>query len=277
METAQQTIDKGFVISNQILNISDYEDSDIIYPESDGEPMGETGFHVRASMYLYGALSQYFIDRKDIYVAANMFLYYEKGNPRANKVPDVMVIKGVDNYERRTFKIWEENAIPCVIFEITSKSTAIEDLMNKSKLYESLRVSEYFLFDPLGEYLESALIGFRLKNNVYLPINLDSNGRLFSKELGVFLTIESNILRIIDAKTNNLIPSLNEAIMLIGQEAQRAEQETKRAEQETKRAEQEAKRAEQEAQRAKQEAQRADAAEAETKRLEAIINQLKNQ
>ncbi|CAN2041427.1 putative restriction endonuclease domain-containing protein [Candidatus Magnetomoraceae bacterium gMMP-15] len=277
METAQQTIDKGFVISNQILNISDYEDSDIIYPESDGEPMGETGFHVRASMYLYGALSQYFIDRKDIYVAANMFLYYEKRNPRANKVPDVMVIKGVDNYERRTFKIWEENAIPCVIFEITSKSTAIEDLMNKSKLYESLRVSEYFLFDPLGEYLESALIGFRLKNNVYLPINLDSNGRLFSKELGVFLTIESNILRIIDAKTNNLIPSLNEAIMLIGQEAQRAEQETKRAEQEAQRAEQEAQRAEQEAQRAKQEAQRADAAEAETKRLEAIINQLKNQ
>ncbi len=51
-----------------------------------------------------------------------MFLYYKEGNPRANKAPDVMVIKGVEKHKRRTFKIWQEQAAPCVIFEISSRS-----------------------------------------------------------------------------------------------------------------------------------------------------------
>ncbi len=34
----------------------------------------------------------------------------------------VMAIKGVPENERRTFKLWEENAGPCVIFEISSRS-----------------------------------------------------------------------------------------------------------------------------------------------------------
>ena len=96
---------------------------DPMYPDSDGKPMGETGFHVRAILHLYGALTLFFQQRGDIYVAADMFWYYQEGNPRANKSPDIMVIKGVGNHERRSFKSWVENALPCVIFEISSAST----------------------------------------------------------------------------------------------------------------------------------------------------------
>ena len=50
---------------------------DVFYPESDGEPMGETGLHVLAILELMTALKMLFIlmKRKDIHVAGDMFLY----------------------------------------------------------------------------------------------------------------------------------------------------------------------------------------------------------
>jgi len=212
------------------LRVSDVEKPEVEYPESDGEPMGETGFHVRASLHLYGALRQFFIHRDDIYVAADMFLYYEEGNRYACKAPDVMVIKGVKKHERRTFKIWEENTCPCVVFEVTSKSTMGEDMVTKSVLYSTLGVREYFLFDPLHEYLESPLLGFRLDKNEYAALSPDDEGRLASEELGVLLIPENDILRVINPQTGKVVPSLDEAISLAEQEAQRAEQEHQRAE-----------------------------------------------
>lgn len=58
----------------------------VIYPDSDGKPIGETGIHVRASFHLYSALRWLFRRRlhTDVYVAASMFLYYQEGKPRAN-------------------------------------------------------------------------------------------------------------------------------------------------------------------------------------------------
>ena len=219
------------------LRVSEIEASEVEYPESDGEPMGETGFHVRASMLLYEALRQFFRSRDDVYVAADMFLYYEQGNPHASKAPDVMVIKGVEKHERRTFKVWEEQARPCVVFEVTSRSSMLEDMVVKSILYASLGVREYFLFDPLHEYLEDTLVGFRLEGKDYVVIPPDREGRVFSEELGVLLSPDQEILRVIDPQTGNPVPSLDEAIVLAEQEAQRAEQERQHAIQEQQRAE----------------------------------------
>jgi Uma2 family endonuclease len=221
----------------------------IIYPDSDGEPMGETEFHVIAILHLYDTLRHFFRDRVDVYVAANMFLYYEEGNPDARKAPDVMVIKGVDKHKRRTFKTWEEHAAPWVVFVITSKSSWLEDLVSKSALYAWLGVVEYFLFDPLREYLDQSLQGFRLTGKEYTPIPAHADGSLFSAELGVWLRPEGDLLRIIDPQTGKAMPALDEAILQAEQEAQRAEQE----------------------------AQRADAAEAEITRLRALVERLRGE
>ena len=228
--------------------------AEIEYPESDGEPMGETGIHVLAILHLLDALRYLLRDHLDTYVIADMFLYYEEGNPRAVKAPDVMVIKGVDaSYERNTFKTWEEKAVPAVIFEVTSPATAIEDLTNKHALYESLQVPEYFIFDPLAEYLPGQIQGFRLSQNRYTPIPVNADGTLTSRELNAWLRVEDHRLRVIDPATDTPVPGLEEAMY----EAARV-----------------AKRAEQEAQRAEQEAQRADAAEAEAERQRKIIESL---
>ncbi len=215
------------------LHSEDIDESLIVYPESDGEPMGETGSHVRASMHLYGALRQFYLDKSDVYITADMFMYYEKGNPKACKAPDVMVIKGVpDDYERRSFKLWEEKAGPCVIFEISSRSTMLDDLVTKNNLYAALGVHEYYLFDPLREFLEEGLTGFRLANKKYIPILPDSQGRLHSEELVLNLVPEEEILRLLYPQTDAPVPSYTEALMLWDEEKQRAEKEKQRAEKE---------------------------------------------
>jgi Uma2 family endonuclease len=243
--------------------------SEVVYPDSDGKPMGETGIHVKTILHLYGALIGFYTRqrRKDVYVAADMFLYYQEGNTRAVKTPDVMVICGVDGNqirERRSFMTWREGAVPSVIFEITSKSTWMEDLVTKSSLYASLGVQEYFIFDPLEEYLEETLQGFELQDREFVPKEPVAPGIFYCEELHFNVQREDILLRLSVPETGEKLLSTDEAIVKAYQEQVRAEQEAQRAEQETQRAEQEA-------QRAEQEAQRADAAEVEISRLRAQL------
>jgi len=127
--------------------------AEIHYPDGDGKPMAETGIHVLIMVALIGTLREYLRHRREVYVIGNIFLYYEEGHPESRRSPDVMVVKGVDGtYQRRSFKTWEERAVPSFILEITSDETAEEDLGPKRELYERLGVREYFLFDPLHDF-----------------------------------------------------------------------------------------------------------------------------
>lgn len=84
-----------------------------LYPDSDGELMAETGFHAAAMAELFQSLYTRYASRTDAYIAMNMFLYYEQGNPRACRAPDVMACIGVaGNHLRRSFRIWEERVPP---------------------------------------------------------------------------------------------------------------------------------------------------------------------
>ena len=103
----------------------------IHYPESDGKPMGETDMHIDALIYLREALRDHFRDDPQVYVAGNMLLYYEEGNPAACVAPDVFVVQGVAKRERRTYRLWEEGQAPAIVFEITSRGSRLEDMGTK--------------------------------------------------------------------------------------------------------------------------------------------------
>ena len=227
---------------------------EVHYPDSDGKPIGETDFHIAVIVYLRQVLRRFFRHSDDTYVAADMLLYYEAGNPAAFRVPDTFVVKGVSTQDRRVFKIWEEKAAPCVVFEITSRSTRLEDQGTKRALYEMLGVREYFLFDPLEEYLTPRLQGLRLVDGAYAPMVPTPDGDLLSEELGLRLMPEGKLLRLVDCATGERLPTLDEAI---------------------ERAETEAERAEAEAGRAKAEAKRASTAETEVARLREELSRLR--
>jgi Uma2 family endonuclease len=173
----------------------------IYYPETDGKPMGETDVHIDALIYLREVLRDHFRDAPQVYVAGNMFLYYEEGNPTACVAPDVFVVQGVAKHERRTYRLWEEGQPPAVVFKITSRGTRLEDLGTKRAVYAILGVREYFVYDPLGEYLRPPLQGYRLHEGEYQRMPPAGEEGLTSQVLGLELRVEAGRLRVVDLGT----------------------------------------------------------------------------
>ncbi len=188
----------------------------IIYPEGDGEPMAETDVHRKQlSTLLVDPLIEHFRDEPEIYVSGNLFLYYEEGNPRSSTAPDVFVVKGVSDHERRTYKLWDEGVSPCFIIEVTSTSTRRNDWREKRFLFEDLGIAEYFLFDPYGEYMKPLIQGFRLVNGFYRQLEPKRlpTGELefYSEELQLILRTVGNSLRLYNPDTGEILRSLEEA------------------------------------------------------------------
>src|SRR5262249_40880572 len=130
-----------------------------------------------------------------VYVSGNLLVYYERGNRRKHVSPDVFLVRGVPKRRRINYLIWEEGRGPQVVIELTSSSTRKEDQQTKLALYRDvLKVREYFLFDPFGDYLTPQLQGYRLRGGVYRPIR-PVNGRLPSQVLGQHLEAHGEVLR----------------------------------------------------------------------------------
>jgi Uma2 family endonuclease len=201
---------------------------EIVYPESDGEPMAETGFHVTLIAYFLAMLRAFYRGRKDVYVGADMLMYYREGDPRKSVAPDLFAAFGVPGHERRTWKVWAEGKGPDVVFEFTSRTTRDEDVGSKKGLYEWMGVREYFLFDPLGEYLSPQLQGYQLTGDGFHPMRSSAGGELVSEQLGVTLRVEENELRLFDRKTGErLLPPLELAEALDETEARLDEAEAR--------------------------------------------------
>ena len=146
--------------------------AEVFYPESDGQPMAESDVHRDLMIDLIAMLREYFHDDPQVYISGNLFLYYQEGNPRRVVAPDVFVVKGVPGGRRRIYKLWEEGHPPDVVFEVTSPSTRGEDLRTKHALYARLGVTEYFLFDPLDEYLRPPFQGLSVgAGGQYRPLS----------------------------------------------------------------------------------------------------------
>ncbi len=193
--------------------------SEVFYPESDGEPMGETIQHRDANIDLILALKDHFADDPLAYVSGDEFLYYVEGNPRFVVSPDVWFVHGIDKtILRPSYKTWlEAGKGPDLAIELTSKSTRRVDLGKKFRIYQDdLKVREYFLFDPLDEYLSPALQGHRLADGEYRPIE-PVDGKLPSEVLGLHLQAEADFVRFFDPETGRRLPNRLERL---------AEQET---------------------------------------------------
>ncbi len=197
------------------------------YPESDGAPMGESGVHVLALLDLVHQLRFHFADQPDVHVAANLFSYFQEGDPRQVVCPDVFVCRGVPrDPPLPVWKTWEHgDRLADAVFEITSKSTRWIDQGAKRGLYEVLGVTELFLFDPEASYLKPPLQGFRLHRGRYRPI-APVGGRLECESLGLTFAHGAGVL---DATTREgvTLPHLDEVVAALGtaSEALRATRE----------------------------------------------------
>ena len=180
--------------------------------------MAESAIHLAELIRGFLTLEDHFAADARVYVGADMFLYYEEGNPRAAVAPDLFVVKGVSKLPLRdNYKVWEEVAVPNFVLELTSASTAAED-RRKREVYGRIGVPEYVLYDPrkalplssgTGEgsgvrrrrpASEGALQGYRLAAGVYEPM-VEADGGLVSRELGLRLVVEADQLQWHDVAT----------------------------------------------------------------------------
>jgi Uma2 family endonuclease len=171
--------------------------------------MGETGLHVDLIIDLRVTLKHYLTGTPDVYVGANMFLYYVKGDPRKCVCPDIYVAFGVSKEEWRTYKVWEEGGPPDLIIEISSRKTWREDRYEKLKIYEAISVKEYFIFDPEHEWMTEPVLGWRLRDGSYELIELRDN-RVASEVLGLDLVNSDGKLRLFNPKDGRFLPTPDE-------------------------------------------------------------------
>jgi Uma2 family endonuclease len=265
------------------------------YPTSDGKPMAETDLHRDLMATLISILQTHFAALPRVYVSGNLLIFYEPGNKRKHVAPDVFVVKGVAKHKRPNDLLWEEGKGPDFVIELTSSSTRREDMTKKFTLYrDTLKVREYFLFDPFGDYLRPQLQGYRLRQGAYHPIRPVA-GRLPSQVVGLHLEAQGQMLRLYDPQAGKWLPTPPEALALeaeareAAEVARRAEAEAREAVEAERRAEVEAReaaeaerRAEAEARQRAEAARRAEAearqaAEAEVQRLRAELEALRRQ
>ena len=182
------------------------------YPSSDGQPMAESEFQLIPLVYALTALRTHFHLREGVYVAGDMFLYYEEGNPGAVVAPDVFVVVGAPTHKRHSYKLWEEPKAPDFVLEVTSRSTRKQDQGHKREVYASLGVGEYWLFDPTGDYLAPCLQGFHLHGGEYRPlpsvVMVDGGLSLHSEALGLDVRLDADgELRFHDPETGEDLPA----------------------------------------------------------------------
>lgn len=187
----------------------------IEYPDEDGKPMAESDQAREYLVYATKVLEVYFQNRPNVYVSGNLFIYYEQGNPESVVAPDVFVVFGVENGDRRSYKTWEENnKTPDFVLEITSKATRTKDQGAKKGIYAFLGVREYYQYDPTGDYLTPQLQGLRLVNGNYFSVATttlaDGIVSLSSEVLGLELRIQSGEMRFYNPATGKTLPSYEE-------------------------------------------------------------------
>ena len=210
----------------------------IFYPEPNGKPMAESDPARDYIVYGVEALKLYFQNRSNVYVSGNLWLSYQQEVPDAVVSPDVFVVFGVENRQRRSYKVWEENGkTPDWVLEVTSSSTQHKDEQVKPQTYAEMGVTEYFQYDPTGDYLNPPLKGSRLVGNRYQSIapNSMQDGTLcFPSQV---LGLEMRLL--VDGRLRFFNPQTGEYLRNHAEERARGDREQLEKEQERIRAEQE--------------------------------------
>jgi Uma2 family endonuclease len=122
--------------------------ADIIYPDSDGQPMADNTLQYRWIVTIQGGLDTLFQDDPNVFVAGDLLWYPVEGE-LTRRAPDVMVAIGRPKGDRGSYQQWrEENIPPQVVFEILSPGNSVKEMVAKHSFYRRYGVEEYYLYDP---------------------------------------------------------------------------------------------------------------------------------
>ena len=122
--------------------------TDIIYPDSDGQPMADNTKQFQWIVTIKENLEILFASQSNVFVAGDL-LWYPVSGETIRQAPDVSVVFGRPKGDRGSYKQWEEENIPVqVVFEILSPGNTLKEMAKKLRFYERYGVEEYYIYDP---------------------------------------------------------------------------------------------------------------------------------
>lgn len=238
----------------QLAHVS--EPRDVVYPESDGEPMADNTEQLELMVNLYENLDALLPD----FVAANLLWYPVEGDPKTRQAPDVMVALGRPKGRRGSYLQWKEGGVaPHMVMEILSPGNTLPEMYRKLFFYERFGVSEYYVYDPVNRVLSAYL---RRDGRL---VEMEITGPITSPLLGIRFDVGEDLE--VFGPDGMLFRRMREVRTELDAEKARAEAEKTRANAEKARAEAEKARAEAEKARADAEKARAEALEAKLRAL----------
>jgi Uma2 family endonuclease len=125
-------------------------DPQVLYPDSDGNPMADNTIQYRWIVRLVANLKRLLQDQT-AFVAGDLLWYPVQVDvpPVPVQAPDAMVALGRPQGDRGSYKQWEEdNIAPQVVFEILSPSNSAREMLAKQAFYRKYGVLEMFFYDP---------------------------------------------------------------------------------------------------------------------------------
>jgi Uma2 family endonuclease len=133
-------------MSTQVRNSSQDE---IVYPESDGQPMAENTLQFEWITTIKGGLDAVFRDDPNVFVAGDLLWYPVEGDNTTRTAPDALVVIGRPKGYRGSYQQWREEGIaPQVVFEVLSPGNRLGEMVRKFRFYERYGVEEYYIYDP---------------------------------------------------------------------------------------------------------------------------------
>ncbi len=133
-------------------------EQDIVYPDSDGQPMADNTLQFEWIVTIKGGLEALFHHRDDVFVAGDLLWYPVQGYPTIRRAPDALVAFGRPKGYRGSYKQWEEAGIaPHVVFEVRSPGNRPAEMRQKLAFYDQYGVEEYYMYDPEEGVLEGWL------------------------------------------------------------------------------------------------------------------------
>ena len=153
--------------------------------------------------YASMALDYILDDDEFAFMDSNLPIRLDPNDLRKHVAPDYIFSRNVNlaNIRDQTaYNLWEVGKPPEFALEVASPSTYEKDLYEKPDIYAGIGIGEYWMFDPKGgELYGQALMGFRLVNGRYEPVEIAMNehGLMsgYSEELGVRLCSVENSRR----------------------------------------------------------------------------------
>lgn len=194
-------------------------DCEILYPDSDGQPMADNTQQFRWIVLLKENLDCLYADDAQVFVAGDLLWYPVERHSEIRVTPDVMVAIGRPKGDRGSYRQWQEdNIAPQVVFEILSPGNTLKEMTKKLRFYDRYGVQEYYVYDPDRK----DLTGLQRLNGCLEVIETVSDW--VSPLLGIRFVLTDETLQVYYPDGRAFLTTV-ELSQCVAQERQRAEQE----------------------------------------------------